>query len=412
MRSRSLVPVLVLVTLACPRTEEPVDPAREVRRLMSGVAPEHCQRVLRQAEDLHVVGWANGQMTTDKLPCHGGALCFDGADDAVALRQVDDALDVRVGTHRWRGNVEEGSKLGGKLHGVLLHHGLGLVAMPEGWLLLDAREAAPLPIPPLKLEEDESVTSVRRFPTGHAVTVVNRERCDEVKARRLVWIAGRPEPMLERVPDGAEPMLSSKRGLLGWYQCTSPQTLTVTRVDGARVDFPVPCHNPPTVDMHTGVMVLHGAGEVQVSIHDGKPFRQPLVSGLCVTTDVDRALVLDPREGVLEVTSEGFKQHIPAPRDRDMAGTRLPAGSVREKVRFYTHGARREVLVNERIRHESCYVEDRIHLLDLATRKVTTLASGDRVRMHPQPALGGWYWVEGTPRYQFLDREENAFVAE
>src|SRR5688500_8031212 len=74
-------------------------------RLVNGVPPEHCQRVLRQSQSPGIGGVADGKMVAEEIPCGMPARCFDGNEKALAFMHPDGSVELRAGPHVWRGRT-------------------------------------------------------------------------------------------------------------------------------------------------------------------------------------------------------------------------------------------------------------------------------------------------------------------
>ena len=103
--------------------------------------------------------------------------------------------------------------------------------------------------------------------------------------------------------------------------------------------------------------------------------------------------------------ANGEAIHIPLPQDgRDLGGGQVGSGATRTRMVSMGNG-RGQVLVAERFALRSCAGLEAIHVVDLATRKVTTLSRGDLVFHRLQALDGNFYWLQSAPHTVDLDAD-------
>lgn len=175
----------------------------------------------------------------------------------------------------------------------------------------------------------------------------------------------------------------------------------VERLDGTRVALPRPLSAEAVAAgvTSTGVVVLsEPAGDVSLVVTSTGAVLEEgprCELNVFVTRDVVYRVKL-PRIDRLE--GDRWVPVLDRERGMDLAGAPLPRGTTTERLRYTAHDG--ALLVVERLRtRATCRAEDRLHLVDLATGAVKTLASGDRVRLHPTWAGDRFRYVEGDAVY-------------
>jgi hypothetical protein len=113
-------------------------------------------------------------------------------------------------------------------------------------------------------------------------------------------------------------------------------------------------------------------------------------------------VVFLPRQGFMRVEGAKRTSLIVRQPGHDLSGAPLAKDTRLERIRVSDDTS--PLLVIERLRHETCAVEDRVHHVDLERGRVHTLAKGENVlRVHPGHAQDAWRWVEAPVDLEFVN---------
>lgn len=366
-----------------------------------------CTGVIRRPRDPELVTLQGHALSDERLSCFGSALCFDGGEEG-------EALPIARGEHRVRaGGLERLHRANDALRmdrntripGLALSGGVVLLASAEGVELLDPTNgtASRFPLPPLA--PGERVKGALRVDDGYGY-LVSRE-ADPCRPAELRWL--RRPALPEGLPASAR-LVVDDGALVGWLEPEGEGwTLVRPRAPSAapgaahpeRLRVPVRAEDAPPVGV-AGALLYARLEERAVLFDDqGRSRELSLPPGRHLLKAGERFFLLDEDEGLFRVTLSGDERVSSMKPGTDLAGAALPAGARRERVHVASDDER-HLLFIERVRLPSCRAEDRVHLYDAEAGTWRTVATGDRVRIHPTFTPAGFRWVEGEPDYRFM----------
>lgn len=359
--------MLPLVVLACEELPRPAD---------AGIAASEDLCRLQAAVPLSprvVVAPLYGEpRVLERAVC---AACFDGQPGAWAAGDRE-LIEVHFGDQLLELPNEPASALHltHALHGVTLGRGVALVDLGDHWLVWQ-RGRAPRAVPPPLLEPGDTVWGVggelrlhllvrRDLPPRVRRVPLEGAELDDVTVTTL---DDRPAGRLERAEQGAVLLLGSERRVpLGDTRAIIGATVVADTV----------------VAWAPRETVLAVAGVVErVRGRD------------MVLVDDEEVVVVEaaPRR-VRRVVGGAWSTVLQARPGADLAGVPLADGA--QTIRLDAALAHGHLALVERVRAADCGVIDTVHIVELATGGLRTVARDAHLRMHIAPVDDGFGWVE------------------
>lgn len=362
-----------------------------------------CDAVLRTPKSPIIRSVGDDSESLPDLPCRGGALCLDGNPRFAAFRNVDHSrLLTQSGEsftlpRQSREAVPAKSRIPG-----LLPHGTAILWFAENKIhLFDWRDRAQASFPIPRLAKDEELTGGIIAAGRWGILVQNTEACG---LSRLRWLS-------QKSADTDSHAIASLPGDTPVAIYGGQLQGHLSRRDKKWFWHRLPAHPPIALDwnqptppqvMHTGELLVYGA-ENLFRVHRGQesPREIRLHPRRRISRVGEHILIRDEQIGIFRV---GRDRDVPLSSLRlhsDLAGTKLPAHSRRERI-FWAHDEVDEMLLIERIRMPDCRLEDRVHRLRISTEAWETVASGPGFRMHPTRTGTHFRFVEASAKYRFV----------
>lgn len=378
---------------ATPEADVAVDAPDAPRRIVNSAgALPRCAGTLRLPRNLRLTG--HPQRDAFHLPCPGPVGCLTSEEDALVYRPSAREVLARLGPHalRWSPTRPDVASWRGQLvAGVSLRGDTLLLSTTTTTQVFHSTLADPVLFPTPALRAEERVDMLLAPKPGHPCLVVRHGPKNAPVAARVVCLDGTPLPL-------AAPIHWLEREVVGHFQVDTNLAVAAVGLDGrvwSRFDLQGPM---PSLGYTPQRVMVTQRRKVRVEPAQGAPWEFTLAEDQTVVNRQSGVLILDGQRGLLERDAQGgVTPLVPqAGGHTTVAGAPLPGGAARERLQMAFDGDDR-VAVLERVRLEDCRATDLVHLV--VGRTVTTVASGDTVRMHPQFVLRTLHWVEGDPDY-------------
>ena len=362
------------------------------------VDPEStCRFVVRTPSEPVVMTWRDGAATVAFDRC-GHARCVAGSPTATALLDDEGNVRLRVGDRdaTFRAPDTPGQ-----------HHIAGVAVSRGGAWYVDGEDVVyhrlehpdPLRLPH-GLRAGEKVVGVARVgDDAYLLQVAVRRKDGRFVPTRQRWLV-RP---VGSVDDLTGNLFVRKRRILGSVERRADRWAWVDRQTGRETPLPVRMSEPPSVwPFAGGELATWDARGLHVVHPDG---RSRLLGRDLVTMGVgDDLFLYDRKRGVLRTSYAADVPFVARAPGRDLAGAPLPPGAVVQRGALASDEESR-LLVAERILLPTCAIDDRVHLIDVAAGRTTTLATGPRLKLWPTFAHGVPAWVESDADYRTVSPE-------
>lgn len=362
---------------------------------------DECRYTVVRVERQRLKVWDGAFLEEEARPCFERSLCFAGVEGTRVYAVAPDRVAVEVGARRVERPTPRGphEAAGPSLRYALA--GRDAVALLDGKarevevLRAEGDERFPLPA----LEPGEDVGAVVTVGDGVGLTLVAQSR-NGPPVRPFVWLR---EPSERRRAgldaQGARPLLDEDALVGSLARTDAGWRVSLVRGFSAVVYGPTPVA-PRTFVGEAELVVVHER-DVRVFDYGGATSQLTLTDVDVLFRLDDRVYRVAPGGGLARLSAAGFEGILPQAPGHDLAGAPLPKGAVIERVQVAPDDERR-VAVVERVRSPGCRVRDRLHLVDVEARTVTTLAKDDAVRMHPAFARGRLHFVEADASYDVV----------
>jgi hypothetical protein len=380
---------LALLTLAagCPREERP--------------RPQDatdCRFTVLRTEIQVLAAWREGARV-ETSPCLGRSWCAAAEKEVLARHLSEEVLLIQVGEahferpalarhRRMASSAGIAHLLPGRGGALLLFEDHLELLLPSG-----ASERFAWPA----LAPGERVWAPLVVPGGAGLILTSKRR-DEALSRPFLWL--REPPGQPARPAGSRPFRTSADEL-GWLLPTT-RGWELELPGGERRALPWPKESRPQVwadeEQHVAwskrrLVATRAEASYEVALDDDKVFG--MRSGV---------YLLARARGLFRVGASALEPVLPRQADKDLVGAQLPPGAFVERVLAASDGEARLAVV-ERVRLAGCRVEDRVYEIALPDGKATTLARGERVRLHPAYSLGQLVLVEADAHYEVMNSQ-------
>ncbi len=374
----------------------------EERPRVPAAAVDDCRYTVRRPERQVLRAWDGRFLDDERISCFGRSRCLVGFEDTRVYRQELGRLVIEVGERRWQRAVPRAvpkriaawSSLG---HAVVSQHAVALVGPAEIEVLWAGGEAT---FPRPALEKGEAFGGIALVGNGIGMSLIEHEHAG-LPVRPFVWLRA---PTAQDGGSGATSAPMLRDGVVIGQIERAPQGWKVTLASGPSVVVPLDTPAPPGLWItRDGDVIARDEERLLALAPDGARQELSLDDEDRVVGLDDRVYLLGPKRGVERVTASGLSVILARAAGHDLGGDALPKGAVVERLQVSGDDERR-VAVIERIAFPGCRAEDRVHLVDVNARTVTTLASGDRVRLHPRFARGKLHFTEAESSYEVISR--------
>jgi hypothetical protein len=382
------VPALLLAGAGCSKKEA-----------SAAGATTDCSKTLRRPLERRVVVYEAGELKELDVDCGRRSRCVLSRDGALVTLKGRQTLGIQVGERRWQrpfgdyGQLKSAAHLKGAIPGFRI---VGWFDAGHVEVFRETGEPERIALP--SLAPHERIVSIGELSGGLRLSLVAAHDQDE-RARDALWL--RPPSAEARAwPDGAR-LIVHERELVGWVEGERGKREFVSAADGARrpVTLEGGMGEPPFALVKDDVLIERAGMTARLSSLDGKSVRLDL-KPFDETMFKDGGFFLLRQTGLGRVTPGGIEPLYPLEPGRDLRGKALAAGARVARLRG-RRVSKEQAIIIERVVSSSCRAEDRVHLFDFATRELSTIAEGDRMRVHPFAYDDKPAWVEARTSYVF-----------
>lgn len=382
--------IFLLLAGGCQRQQEEAAPD----------VTDDCRYTLLRPERQQLRVWDGRFLDEDPRPCFDRSHCFAGRARTRVYPSADGLLAIEVGERRWERPVPSRPPPATARHHGLFHALAGddavvLVHETELEVLTEAgSERFPLPT----LARGEVLGGPILAHGGVGVTLLPDSAECGAPVRPFLWLrppseggaetAALARPLLRH----EQPVGSLERAEDGWR---------VRLASGFSALAAPPSPVAPHVSVGEGEVFVVEKDRARALSLDGTSFELALGPHESVVEVGGRLYRLGLGSGIERVTAKGTERVLSRAPDADLAGAPLPKGAHVER-QLYAADEERRLAVVERVRLPGCRVEDRVHVIDVAARTVTTLRDGEGVRLHPRFARGRLHFTEAEARYELV----------
>lgn len=380
--------IFLLLASGCPRERH-------------GSAPEsvdECRYTLLRPERQRLRVWDGRFLDEDGRGCFGRSHCLTGGERTRVHRSAADTLAIEVGDARYERPLPERLSRRQTHHSGLAH----AIAGDDVVALLHARElevftaagGERFPFP--TLHEGERLALPVLAGGGVGFVLAPDTASSELPVRPFLWLR-EPAKHPQAVSSEGRPLLLRGETVGRLFRANDGWRVRLASGFAALAAPPHP--TPPDVTVGDGgaELYVHHKRHLRVLGPGGAAFALDLEERDVLTVAADRLYLLAPGRGVERLSPKGRALLHERMEGADLAGRRLPKGAYVERVQ--ASGDETRLAVIERVRFPGCRVEDRVHVLDLRTTTLQTLAEGEAVRLHPRFARGRLHFVEAEVRY-------------
>lgn len=394
--TRSLVAFAFLVS-GCQETRRP-DPA-------PADVVDECRYTLRRPERQRVRVWDGRFLEDEQISCFARSRCVIGSRHTRVFWSAPGQLVIEVKDKRWERpsprlppvEASAHNRLGNALIGRDAVATLGASVVEV--LTADGDHRFPTPA----LLEGEAFSSPALVGDGIGLTLGEHDQRG-LPVRPLLWLrepsratgadAG-PAPSSPLVHEGRI-VGELTRTATGWHAALS---------SGWSASLPLAKASPPALLYGGDEVVSWDRHRLLAVARDGRRFTREIPLGHQVVASKEAVYLLGTSGALERVDASGAVPVIDRKPGHDLGGAALLAGSVVERVQLAVDERQRAAVI-ERVRLRGCRVEDRVHVVDLGSRQVTTLAKDDQVRLHPTFARGRLHFLEADSTYEAIGGAE------
>lgn len=390
--TRSLLIVIVAMLLTGCR-ERPRDPPPAT------VVVDDCRYTVRRPERKKVRVWDGRFLDEEEIPCFGRSRCLVGSEDTRVYASAPDRLTVEVAERRFErpilGRPLEEVVPHNALHQALVgNHAVALIDQDQIEVLWLGGEAR-FPRPPLRPGEAYAAPVV--VEDGLAIALGEHARAG-LPVRPLLWLKA-PSAHGGRGAAPAAPLI--RDGLIVGELLRQGSGWRVSLSSGVTVDVPLASAVPPSLWLSDDNVVAYHRKTLVALSYDGKRHERALKHKDQIIEVNDAVYLLGLARGVERITPAGVDVVIAPLPQHDLGGQRLEPGAKVDRLHVSGDDERR-IAVVERVLLPGCRVQDRLHIVDVDAREVTTLARDDRVRLHPRFSFGKLHFTEADAVYEVI----------
>jgi hypothetical protein len=329
-------------------------------------------------------------------PACATANCLAGAPAAWGYRGDDDTIHVVVGQRALQLPPAAGdappSRLAAQnaVRGFVIGRGIAVIDRGAELEIVLPESSVRVPAPPLA--GDEEIRSAWHIDDGVGLWIPNARPSQDFNPGRAIQVIPMKTP---RPPKGRSRILDLDHHFVGQLVPGDPGSVLLTSGSTVRLSMAI----PPLVSHARMVLdrfVVSLRNKSFIVGQDGAVIAS-LPLGAWVEAHAGVLYVVDKEASVFRVGERALTPWMVRAPGHDVAGMPLPDGSRVERTTMSMHDGR--ALVIERVRLRTCTVEDRVALVDIASKAARTLAGGDVVRLHPTFAGDRFRFVEADASY-------------